>query len=1057
MASDAPKRRSKPGSLPGKLRNFVNDMKRFKLHRHGRKASEQASMQATMEPTMEPTSAPEVAHIPETKSASSPRSSLPVANLAVHVTITFDEPLNYSYIRNYEASPSLQATEILCQGLLRRVDHCCHELITRKDSTAMEYAAASGSDKPLRYEIQIDIIRDWSEIWASRTFRSYQKQLLSAEAAREVILSTHHIVGLFLRTHDEGFVWKDGPVREDPSEKQGKFPHRAGRVQPLSCVPRAYFLEKSQSFELAPGYTINFSFTSRCQRRKQPEWHQTVEVNSSQATPLNSIGAESLFLEASYALEHVLRSERQAFEKLHGPCASLDGCKDCRHHDSDGLELHFSIANNLGPEFPHLERTIHCSSNLAFYSGAQKCLAFVNQVEAALTKVRDDADDALNGMNDLEFRIIELRGHGWSLDEPLVFVLGSSCSNSRRSTEAVLDRIQAGVADILRGNAISVRMTAHKRGHFILDKTFVSREPPESSEKRKANSPRKSKAYVLGRLRQRIKRDIEIFCKDTLTLDTEEEVPNTEKVTPPLEPNMPIQDADVMSSTSGPETTEPIPVGAEEPKEEFASATPVQDTIPSTSMSKDRIENEAPPSPAASSGSTGRSTHSIFDGRPSIPVRRSSVPIFCSKTGARAFPLVPGLDHYVESGSVEDANGANSHQDTSGQPADEHQPQDSEASAPHDAIPNETQESEAEPTPTMNTEEPEPASVSAYESSVASSTPSLMYSSKSSPASSLLVTPRTQRHSTDVNYPKDAVADSDDEGSRDSESVSGAEAQHELAVIQPFPPQTLRHAAKPITSSPLRVSQNAQGQNSANSSESVETLLKDSSEPVSPSTDQEALAAPTEMVHLPIVSQVNIDHPDTPTSTPPVNDMNRGNDGADAQDPKQDTACLVPSVRIETPNHVKQAMVSEFTPQITGAVKNVDVDAGIGTNTDDFSRSKPDFIFSSPPATTPNDSDSEEENDSPTPSPNPRPRDMSPDPAEEDLDLDMAFESDISAPPTPKRPLHPQRRSFGSAGILGFHEQIFGSLNMRTALMRSPPGSPSRPGSSDQKRPGTAM
>ncbi|KAI0383899.1 hypothetical protein F5Y04DRAFT_23387 [Hypomontagnella monticulosa] len=1047
MASDAPKRRSKPGSLPGKLRNFVNDMKRFKLHRHERKAKEQASLRAAMEST----SVPEVARVLETKSVSSPRSSLPVANLAVHVTITFDEPLNYSYIRNYEASPSLQATETLCQGLLRRIDHCCHELITRKDSTAMEYAAASGSDKPLRYEIQIDIIRDWSEIWASRSFKSYQKQLLSAEAAREVILSTHHIVGLFLRTHDEGFVWKDGPVREDPSEEQGKFPHRAGRVQPLSCVPRSYFLEKSQSFESVPGYTINFSFTSRCQRRKQLEWKRTVEVNSSQATPLNSIGAETLFFEASYALEGVLRSERQAFERLHSRCASLDGCKDCRHHDNEGLELRFSIANNLGPEFPHLKRTIHCSSNLAFYSGPQKCLAFVNQVEAALGKVRDDADGLLNRMNDLEFRITELHGHGWSLDEPLVFVLGSSSSNSRRSTEAILDRIQAGVADMLRGNAVSVRMTAHKRGHFILDKTFVSREPPEPTEKRRPKSPRKSKAYVLGRLRQRIERDIERLCKDTLTLDAEEENVDVEKAAPVLEQSPPTRGTDVTSSTSGPDAVDPTPKDIIEPHEELSSVTPAHDSVPATSMPKNEIENETPPSPAGSSGSTDRSTHSILEGRPSIPARRSSSAILCSKTGARAFPLVPGLDSYVEPENIGDTGEINSQHDTSGLSVDEKRAQVSSASTLN-AIISETQSSKDEPTPTVNAEELEPTSVSAYASSIASSTPSLMYSSKSSPASSLLVTPRTQRHSTDVDDTKNAVMDSDDEGGRDSESIHGIEVQHELVAIQPFPPQVLRHAAKPIASSPLRVSQTAQGQNGVNTPGSIETSVKDGIEATNSSNGQE-LVATTDTIPAPVVSLTDIDLPVIPTPTLPANDIITGNGDISTQDLNQET----PHIQIETPNS-KQAMVSELEPQSTDAAKDVDVDAGTstGADTDDFSQSKPDFIFSSPPATTPDDSDSGED-DSPTPSPNPRPRDLSPDPAEEDLDFDMALESDVSAPPTPKRPFHTQRRSFGSASILGFHEQMFGSLSLRAALMRSPPGSPSRPGTAEPKRPGTAM
>ncbi|KAI0842012.1 hypothetical protein F5Y06DRAFT_166184 [Hypoxylon sp. FL0890] len=1056
MASDASKRGSKSGPLPGKLRTFVQDMKRFRIHRRERK---------TEQPMPKPTSIPEAPQThdtPETKPVSSPRSSLPVAaNLAIQVTITFDEPLNYSYTRNYEASPALQATEALCQGLLRRVDHCCHELITRKDSTAMEYAAASGSDKPLRYEIQIDIIRGWSEIWASRTFKSYQKQLLSAEAAKEIIISTHHIVGLFLRHHDEGFAWKDGPVRDDPLEEQGKFPHRAGRVQPLSCVPRSYFLEKSQAFESIPGYTISFSFTSRCQRRKQPEWHTTVEVNSSQTAPLNSVGAENLFFEASYALEGVLRLERQAFEKVHGLCISLDGCKDCRHHDNDGLDLHFSIMNNLGPQFPELERTIHCNSNLSFHSDAQKCLTFVNKVETALGQVRDATDDTISRMNDLEFRITELRGRGWSLDEPLAFLLDSSHAYSRRSVEAVLDRIQAGVADTLRGNAISVRMTAHKRGHFILDKTFVAREPFETTEKKKAKSSGKSKAYVLDRLRQRIERDIAMICKDTLTLDDEEENGKTDKGICVLEQTF-THDADVSTSTSGVETIESLSKDTTEQREE--SARPC--TSPATSVSKSVIYDYDLACAAANRGDTEHELSpppSPSKCRPPIPVRRSSMTaVICPTSGARSLLSALQLDGYVELESPRphvDSDENNSHQAVSDEPIGVDPRRVSSAPATPRKTVNETKGSE-EKRPVTPSNGEEPGSAAAYENSIASSTPSLDFGGCSSPDSSLLVTPKTHRLSREVDYPKNAIIDSDDEEGSDSVSI-GVEAHPCPAKSVPFPSPTLRHAGKPITSSPLRVSQTVHEQSDVSSSEISESPPEDGNEDASRNSDKKESPNDTEAIQIHHTSATEIEHPEVFTSAESTDkqdlDTTKTETKIENQNSSSETTKPSPSIEIESPNHTKQPATSEDENQNESENEEDCHEAAAN----DFAQSKPDFTFSSPPAATPEVfSEDEDENhnqnqNTPNSSPSPVPRalSISPDPSE-DLELDTDMDKDMPPP----RPFHTQRSSFGSAGMLGFHEQMFGSLSLRTALMRSRPTSSYGVGDAGHgvKRPGSA-
>ncbi|KAF3056609.1 putative pt repeat family protein [Daldinia childiae] len=1026
MDSVSSKRRTKPGAFPGKFKSFVNDVKKFRVHRHERKESQEVlsvgsspalipqpfqPSQASEAPiSISETTVPEInipdiddpeidnaeidepevnipkIETPEPKLLSSSQSSLPVASLAVQVTITFDEPLNYSYSRSYETSSDFLATDALCQGLLRRVDHCCYELITRKDSTAMEYAAASGSDKPLRYEIQIDIIRGWSEIWSSRTFKSYQKQALSNEAAREIITSTHHIIGLFLKHHDQDFVMKEGFVREDPLDEQAKFPHRAGRVQPMSCVPRSHFLEKSQSFESLPGYTINFSFTSRCQRRKPHEWHTKVKVDSNQAAPLNSIGAENLFFEASYALDGVLRSEREMFRNKHSKCMNLDGCKDCRHHDNDGLELQISIVNNLGPQFLHLERTVHCSSNLSFYTDTEKCVTFTNQVEVALAKVRDDADEVVSRMNDLEFRITELRGYSWALDEPLIFTLPSSDFHSRRDIEAILDRIQAGVAEILRGNAISVRMTAHKRGHFILDKTFVAREPLETEEKKKTKSIGKPKDYVLKRLQQRVERAIEMVCKDTLTIDdAEEKDKDTGKEASILEQRPLTRDTrntDAKTFISRPDTAGSTSQNTTEQHKASSYLTTDAEAGAVVPSSKSVIENEHPrpftPTPEATPkahSAPPSPTH-----RPPIPIRRSSMVLYYSKTGARAFPLVPWAHSY---GELEGLGGRKSQQDIFGQQETNNLLRKPSTLTFQQSV-LKPEESEGKGAAVMASQEKGVESTPIYEHSIAS-TPSLVFGGDSSPGSSLLITPKKHRLSTEVDYSKNAIADSDDEDVRESVGMS-MEAQQDLRKSQLFRTPSPQLTTKPTSSSPLRVSETIQSQSSISLSESDKVSLKNSTKPINSKPNQKPLV--NGVVKTPVVA----------TPTAPVDEK-----------------------YLNTRNTTTRSESS---------------------NEDTFAQSKPDFTFSSPPAATPEGGNSEGEE-----SFQPRQRESSPDPSE-DLDMSLSQESQQQA-----------RGSFGSAGVLGFHEQMFGSLSLRTALMRHRPSSnfdvaePPR----EEKRPGTAV
>ncbi|KAJ1331532.1 hypothetical protein MN608_04991 [Microdochium nivale] len=618
-----------------------------------------------------------------TASSSSPAQPSPpkpqilgeATELAVHVSLTFEEPLDFSYSRIYEGSPAFRASDAVCQGLLRRVDHCCQELITRKDPIALDRTNNDGTGKPLRFEICTDIIRG-SETWASRTYKSYQKQPLTGDGARDVTLSAHQIIGLFMRQHDDGFVWKDGPFREEPLPTQETFAYRPGRVQPLTCVPRNLFLEKPQAFERMPGYSVQVEFTSQNHLPKPREWQTVIEVNSAQGTPLDAASGEDLFFETSYAVEGILRDARRAFAQRHLDCDTSRRCARCRPHEGDGLELKITVTNNIGPRFEHLNRTIR--SNLGgFLVNADdvETVDLLNAVGSACRKLRDEVDHTTGIRNDLELNITELRGRGWALDEPLSFAIGADKSHCRRDTEAILDRVQTGLASVLRGNALKVRMTAHKRGHFIMDKTLVAREPFEASTsstlssqvtKRPKPDNEKSKAYVVERLQRQINKDIEMVCLDTCTVVELEEESETSLQPGAVTDSVETADASNQSSANiGQAITQgSLEASGEEIRktDQRKRANTLGSLLSLPLLDCDELSpvDYSARSDTSRSDSTSRRRLSLETGLPLMTVRQSTRAVQDPETGARAFPLVP----YGDRNSVVDEAGLDIHDNT---------------------------------------------------------------------------------------------------------------------------------------------------------------------------------------------------------------------------------------------------------------------------------------------------------------------------------------------------------------------------------------------------------
>ncbi|KAK8126449.1 uncharacterized protein PG998_002208 [Apiospora kogelbergensis] len=544
--------------------------------------------------------------------------------LSVRVSLRFEHPLEFTYSRNYDSSPTLRVTENLCQGLIRRIDHSCYELITRKDPNASAATKDRGRTKPKRFELTTQISQG-GELWATRTYTSYQKNPVTAEAAKEVILSSNRMVGLFLKRHDPDFIWRTGPLHDDlsPLPDAQRSPYRIGSIQSLNCVPRSEFIEKTQTFEATPGYQLDLSLTFLNRQGEDPRWQKDIQVSSNQTTPLTLAVAETLFSDASYALEGAVRSRRRHVQDQHAQCRSDGGT--CQHYLEEASEIALKITNNFGPDFDHLARSIQSKLVLFEDGEAQDCTEFVDKLLKSIADARDTADVAIIETNDLDLKIVELRGSDWTLDEPLVFTLPSSTSYSRRSIEAILDRVQTGISDVLRGNAATVRYIAWKRGHLILDKTLVAREP--KSQTRRWDTPFVSRSIVVNKLRRRVEQDIEMICKDTCSLPDDPSSEPDESEQPPAE----------TSSSTG------QPAGDDE-----------EVSLPKSRPTGPRLARAAESvSGADEESSVGSYKPSSDEKRPSSPGHsvtsmdsKSSKIYRDLKTGARAFPLVPSTSTY---------------------------------------------------------------------------------------------------------------------------------------------------------------------------------------------------------------------------------------------------------------------------------------------------------------------------------------------------------------------------------------------------------------------------
>ncbi|KAL2199294.1 hypothetical protein P885DRAFT_31450 [Corynascus similis CBS 632.67] len=458
--------------------------------------------------------------------------------LVVHVDIRFTDPVIRSrYCRSYGSSPGFGATNKICRGLVRRIERCSEEFITRKDSGALEpFKGNTYERKSQRFEMTFRVIRRGKGEWAERTYRSYQKQPLTISYTREVTLAVHRMIGLFLRRHDENFQWLDCPAPEAESEGSETIsPSRDGSLSLLS-VPTSPFIEATQTFESLPGYNIELYFQSRNPQRQVPTFERRIKVTSQQTAPLTLFMSEDLLWKALQFANQGLDSKKNEFDEYFRGHTLPESA----HSEDDKFELDLRVANNLGPAYNHVQRSIKSRIALFRDPEARDCDAFVCELERHLSHIRDEADATLNSLNDLEIRIVELKGVGWTLREPAKFTLGSDVSYGRRTIRAALDRIQTGIGDVIRGHNIAIHIAAHKRGHLVLDKAIVAHEK-RGKLKETFGSHEDAQEAFASRLRVRIQKDLDKVFEDSCSIDDIPEDEDDYFSAQPITPQQPEQ------------------------------------------------------------------------------------------------------------------------------------------------------------------------------------------------------------------------------------------------------------------------------------------------------------------------------------------------------------------------------------------------------------------------------------------------------------------------------------------------------------------------------------
>ncbi|SCN70875.1 uncharacterized protein FFC1_01075 [Fusarium fujikuroi] len=470
--------------------------------------------------------------IPPLQSPSPPASPSPSQKVAkpglrVHVQVKFESPHSSEHVRDYEASPQLKATDRICQALLSRLQHCSSELITRHDSNALDPLRKPHRDvKPLRYRITYRVERD-GLILVEKSLRSFQEYELTHDDAREVVAATDRIIGLFLVRHDPGFQWSESVESETTSPESETFRPCTGRPQSMACIPRSHFVSDTQKFEFVSGYSIELFLRSRCATRYPENRNASIKIDSRQPSPLPLLLGEELTTRVSNLIIDPVDAWKRKFDKRHKSCDGLEGSGGCTHIEDGAVDIMVKVRNHIGPDYTYFSHRIQTSKVLFNDHDGRDFDEFANQVKAKLEKARDMTDKSVRSLDDFTLTIRELRGKNWSVHEPLIVRLDPTVTYCRQTMEAVMERLQTGISNVLEHHEDALAtMTVHKRGHLIFDGFLDGAGGDDSVHHEKFATPDLERKALEAHLKERIRSDITMLCRDTCAIDCPDTLPN---------------------------------------------------------------------------------------------------------------------------------------------------------------------------------------------------------------------------------------------------------------------------------------------------------------------------------------------------------------------------------------------------------------------------------------------------------------------------------------------------------------------------------------------------
>lgn len=450
-----------------------------------------------------------------------PRADIMTA-LRVTVTIRCESPLDYTSNETFDAAPSFNDTDEICNDLKGHIDHCVEEIITRQDVEALNAVdAVNALVKRARYHIFISIYRK-GRPWFQRHFASFQRKPIGIDRAQDLTVEMNRMIARYMKHHDPEFVWELPHFLAglDPLRHQNARPVVNG-PQNLCCVP--------SNFD-DPGYSIDISVKTHDNGLSR-NWTQ--EHMSHQSAPLTLALAEALMSDISGIARHTMSELDSSFQAMHKTCDGHEGSSGCKHFGAGAFELSVRIKNQLGPDYPHLHTCLASYRVLLPQDDEERFLSFVRNLERQIDDSRVRADMVLKDIDDLKVQVHELRGEDWDIQNPLTICIDSSKSINRDAMTRLVERLPFGIRHELNGRGVSALITVHKRGHLVLDALINGGKASRIWLLDLPGTSELDKTEIQDRVLTRIRGDLDMVLRNTVVPQDDDALSTLSITTPP--------------------------------------------------------------------------------------------------------------------------------------------------------------------------------------------------------------------------------------------------------------------------------------------------------------------------------------------------------------------------------------------------------------------------------------------------------------------------------------------------------------------------------------------